>query len=44
VVSYKGVVFYTFAAFWYIVTIEVLDILLIINSAYNRAKVGIPPG
>ena len=25
-------------------TAEVLDTLLAINSAYNRAKVGIPPG
>ena len=39
VVGCKGVIFYAFTAFQYIVTIEDLDILFIINSAYNRAKI-----
>ena len=39
VVGYKGVIFYAFAAFWHMVTIEGLDTLFVINSVYNRAKI-----
>ena len=34
-VGYKGIIFYTFTAFQYMVTIKGLDILFVINSAYN---------
>ena len=43
-VIYKGVIFYVFAAFWYIVIIEVLNMSFTVNSTYNRAKVRVPLG
>ena len=39
VVICKGVIFYAFTAFWYIVIVEALDIMFTVNSAYNRAKI-----
>ena len=39
VVGYKGIIFYAFAAFWHMVTAKGLDILFVINSVYNRAKI-----
>ena len=42
--GYKGVIFYAFTVFWYIVTAKGLNILFVIKSMYNRAKIQVSPG